>query len=92
MIDQRWILALLVIGKMAAGAIKIELADMRSKYLAVTLTAQFSRDEILQFVAYDCPIRSPKNEALTYLFVYVKKAQLTPQYPMVPLFGFFQHL
>ena len=55
MIDQRWILALMV-AENGRWCDKDRAADMRGKYLAIAGGA-VQRNEILQFVAYDCPIK-----------------------------------
>src|ERR1700722_19953675 len=58
------ILRFLVVGKMAAGAIEADLADVWREDLVVALAGQLAADEILQFLADDRAVGRPENEPL----------------------------
>ena len=50
-VDQRGILALLVIRKVAACFVEIQFSDVRSEYLIVPLAKQMLRNKVLQLLA-----------------------------------------
>jgi hypothetical protein len=50
-LDHRRVLALCVVREVAAGAVEIELADVRGEDLEVALLAQLLADEVLQLLA-----------------------------------------
>jgi len=64
LIDERRKLGVLVIGKMTAGLIEFETANVRREHLLIALLAQLGRNECLQFLADDRTVGRPKHEAL----------------------------
>ena len=60
-IDQRRVLAVLVVGKMPAGFVQLQLADVRRKDLIVALASQMLRNEVLQLLSDERPFGCPQE-------------------------------
>ena len=86
--DDWRILTLAVVGEVAAGAIQIELADVGREDLEVALSAKFSADEVLQLVAHDAAVGSPKHEARSNHLVDMKESELFAEKSVVTLLRF----
>src|SRR5690606_7615094 len=67
--DHRRVLAVGVVGEVAAGAVKIELADVRGVDLEVPLLAEFLADERREFLAENPAAGSPEDQSLAHLLI-----------------------
>ena len=72
-VDHRGVLALLVVGKMTAGAIEVELADVWREDLVVSLLAEFFADEVLELLSDHRTVGGPEHESLADLFIDVEE-------------------
>ena len=91
-LNDRRVLAILIIGEMAGGAVEIELADVRREDLGVALPVELFGDELLQRTANQGPFRCPQDEPLADGFVDVEKIELAAEFAVVALFRLFEPL
>src|SRR6185503_8890270 len=86
-LDDRWVLRVLVVGEVAAGAVEVELADVWGEDLEVALLAEFAGDEGLELLADDAALGGPEDEALADHVVDVEEAELLADDAVVALLG-----
>ena len=84
------VLAFLIVGEMAGGAVEVELADVRREDLRVALLVEFLGDELLKRAADQRALRFPQDEALADHFVDVEQPQLAAEAAVVALFRLLQ--
>ena len=92
MVDDWRVLTFAVVGKVAAGAVQIQLANVRREHLVVALLTQRLADECLQLLANHGAVWFPQHKTLSNHFIDVKKLQLLSNHAVVAQFGFLKLL
>jgi len=73
---------------MAAGAVEVELADVRREDLRIALLVEFLGDEVLERATDQRAFRLPEDQTLADGFVDVEKLQLATEAAVVALLRF----
>ena len=88
--DDGRVLAFLVVGEVAGGAVEVELADVGGEDLVVAAFGEVFGDEGLELLADDGAFGHPEDEALTDVFVDVEEVEFAAEFAVVAGLGLFE--